>query len=94
MLSDDLKEEGMAREFVNRIQNLRKESGLEVTDKIHLKILKHNEINQAINKNKNYICSETLAGELDLVDEMKQNNGIAVELDDNVSTVISIEKLN
>ena len=94
VLSDDLKEEGMAREFVNRIQNLRKESGLEVTDKIHLKILKHNEINQAINKNKNYICSETLAGELDLVDEMKQNNGIAVELDDNVSTVISIEKLN
>ncbi len=93
-LSDELKEEGMAREFVNRIQNLRKESGLEVTDKIHLKILKHNEINQAINKNKNYICSETLAGELDLVDEMKQNNGVTVELEENVSTVISIEKLN
>ena len=93
-LSADLKEEGMAREFVNRIQNLRKESGLEVTDKIHLKILKHNEINEAINKNKNYICSETLAGKLDLVDEMKQNSGISVELDDNVSTEISIEKLN
>ncbi len=94
VLSDELKEEGMAREFVNRIQNLRKESGLEVTDKIHLKILKHNEINEAINKNKNYICSETLAGQLDLVDEMKQNNGITVELEENVSTVISIEKLN
>jgi isoleucyl-tRNA synthetase len=93
-LSDELKEEGMAREFVNRIQNLRKESGLEVTDKIHLKILKHNEINQAINKNKNYICSETLAGKLDLVDEMKQNSGVVVELEDEVSTMISIEKLN
>ncbi len=93
-LSDELKEEGMAREFVNRIQNLRKESGLEVTDKIHLKILKHNEINRAIDKNKNYICSETLAGKLDLVDEMKQNDGITVELEEEVSTIISIEKLN
>jgi len=93
-LSDELKEEGMAREFVNRIQNLRKESGLEVTDKIHLKILKHNEINQAIDNNKNYICSETLAGKLDLVDEMKQNDGVTVELENEVSTVISIAKLN
>jgi isoleucyl-tRNA synthetase len=93
-LSEELKKEGMAREFVNRIQNLRKESGLEVTDKIHLKILKHNEINEAINKNKNYICSETLAGKLDLVDEMEKNSGVVVELEDEVSTMISIEKLN
>ena len=93
-LSQELKEEGVAREFVNRIQNLRKESGLEVTDKIHLEILKHNEINEAINKNKNYICSETLAGKLDLVDEINQNGGIAIELEDNVSTVISIQKMN
>jgi isoleucyl-tRNA synthetase len=92
-LSPELKEEGMAREFVNRIQNLRKESGLEVTDKIHLKILKHNEINEAINKNKNYICLETLAGKLELVDEMKQNDGITVEIEEGISTVISIEKL-
>ena len=94
VLSPELKEEGMAREFVNRIQNLRKESGLEVTDKIHIKILKHNEINEAINKNKNYICSETLAGKLDLMDELIKDKGVAVELEDNVSTVISIEKLN
>lgn len=93
-LTDELKAEGMAREFVNRIQNMRKESGLEVNDKIHLKILKHKEINQAINNNKNYICSETLAGQLELVDEMKQNQGISVELDNDVSTVISIEKMN
>ena len=93
-LSDELKAEGLAREFVNRIQNLRKESGFEVTNKIHIKILKHNEINEAINQNKNYICSETLAGQLELVDEMKQNQGISVELDNDVTTVISIEKLN
>ena len=94
VLSDDLKEEGMAREFVNRIQNLRKESGLEVTDKIHIRILKHNEINQAINNNKNYICSETLAGQLDLVEELEQNEGVSVDLENDVTTVISIQKLN
>jgi len=93
-ISPELKEEGIAREFVNRIQNMRKDSGLEVTDKIHLKILSHNEINNAVNNNKDYICSETLAGRLDLVEELKQNEGLSVELEENISTVISIEKLN
>lgn len=93
-LSEELKEEGIAREFVNRIQNLRKDSGLEVTDKIHLKILSHQEINNAVNNNKDYICSETLAGQLDLVDELKQNEGISVEFDNDVTTLISLEKLN
>ncbi len=92
-LSEELKEEGIAREFVNRIQNLRKDSGLEVTDKIHLKILSHDEINNAVNNNKDYICSETLAGQLDLVKELKQNEGISVDFDNDVTTVISIEKL-
>jgi isoleucyl-tRNA synthetase len=92
-ISPELREEGIAREFVNRIQNLRKDSGLEVTDKIHLKILSHQEINNAVNNNKDYICSETLAGQLDLVEELKQNEGISVEFDNNVTTVICIEKL-
>ncbi|MCO6501251.1 MAG: isoleucine--tRNA ligase [Vicingus serpentipes] len=93
-LTEDLKAEGIAREFVNRIQNLRKESGLEVTDKIHLKIVQHNEINNAINENKNYICSETLAGQLDIVDGLDNNEGIEVELEKDVTTLISIKKLN
>ncbi|MDF1673650.1 MAG: isoleucine--tRNA ligase [Vicingaceae bacterium] len=93
-LNEELKEEGIAREFVNRIQNLRKDSGLEVTDKIHLKILSHSEINNAVNNNKDYICSETLAGQLDLVEELKQNEGISVEFDNDVTTLISLEKLN
>ncbi len=92
-ITENLREEGIAREFVNRIQNLRKDSGLEVTDKIHLKILNHSEINNAVNNNKDYICSETLAGQLDLVDELKQNEGISVELDEDVSTLISLQKL-
>jgi isoleucyl-tRNA synthetase len=92
-ISQELKEEGIAREFINRIQNLRKDSGFEVNDKISLKILQHSEINEAIIKNKNYICSETLAAELNLVDELEQNKGVVVELDENVSTMMSVEKI-
>jgi isoleucyl-tRNA synthetase len=92
-ISQDLKEEGIAREFINRIQNLRKDSGFEVNDKISLKILQHSEINEAIIKNKNYICSETLATELNLVEELEQNKGVVVELDENVSTMMSVEKV-
>lgn len=91
-ISKALKEEGIAREFVNRIQNLRKDSGYEVTDKIVLKILQHNEINDAINNNKNYICSETLASELEVVNEL--DNGVSVEIDQHLSTLIAIEKFN
>ena len=91
-ISKELKEEGIAREFVNRIQNLRKDSGFEVTDKIALKILQHNEINEAINNNKNYICTETLTSRLDVVSEL--NEGVSVEIDQNLSTLIAIEKFN
>ncbi|GAB4251519.1 MAG: isoleucine--tRNA ligase [Vicingaceae bacterium] len=93
-INTTLKEEGLAREVVNRIQNIRKNNGYDVTDYIKLKI-KHNElINSAINNNKDYICSETLTKQLEIVPDLKQNEGIEVELDENVSTVISIEKLN
>ena len=61
-ITDDLKHEGIARELVNRIQNLRKENQFEVTDKISCYIEKTNELEIAVQKNFNYICSETLAG--------------------------------
>jgi isoleucyl-tRNA synthetase len=93
-LNDELKDEGIAREFVNRIQNLRKDRGFEVTDKITLEIQEHDAINGAINNNLNYICSETLATSLQLVAEVKPENKLLVEVDENVSTFISIERLN
>ena len=91
-LDDALRFEGIAREFVNRIQNLRKDSGLEVTDKINLKIQRDDRINQAVESNIKYICSETLAEDLVLLDVVE--GGAAVELDEQISTKISIEKLN
>jgi isoleucyl-tRNA synthetase len=68
-LSPELKNEGIAREFVNRVQNLRKELDFEVTDKIQILVETHNEISDAITDFKDYICCEVLANELKLSKE-------------------------
>ena len=91
-LTDDLKQEGLARELVNRIQNLRKDSGFEVTDKIRLKIEKLDYLNQAIENNYSYICSETLAESLELVDTIENNDKVVIELTDEYKTGVKIEK--
>ena len=91
-ISRALKNEGIAREFVNRIQNLRKESGLEVTDRIELKIKSDDKINLAINDNLNYICSETLANSLDLVEEVKGEK-LVFEVEEGVSTELALSKV-
>ncbi len=93
-ITEKLKEEGVARELINRIQNLRKDSNFEVTDKINIQIKKHNEINSSVNNNISYICTETLAKSLKLVDDIQQKNKTVVDLTDNISTEIFIEKLN
>ena len=91
-VSEELKQEGIAREFINRIQNLRKDSGFEVTDKILLSIQKHNLINEAINIHKDFICSQTLANSIILLDNLDPNTAKQVEIDDEISTFIKIEK--
>jgi isoleucyl-tRNA synthetase len=93
-ISDALKQEGLARELVNRIQNLRKDKGLDVTDRILVKIQQNEVLNTAINNNLNYICSETLTGDLQLVQTLSTATATAVEVDEKISTLISIEKLN
>ena len=67
-LNDELKAEGMARELINRIQNLRKDKGFELTDRIRIQLEKHDGIEPAVEKFGDYITSETLAVQLDLVD--------------------------
>jgi isoleucyl-tRNA synthetase len=93
-LSVSLKEEGLARELVNRIQNLRKDSGLDVTDKILVKIQQNDALDTAIQNNLNYICAETLTGDLQVVKNLSAATANSVEVDELVSTLISIEKLN
>ena len=88
-VTDDLRKEGIARELVNRIQNLRKDSGFEVTDRIDVKLQKDEQIINAVNNNLEYIKTETLTEELEIID--KVNNGIEITFDD-VNTRLFIQK--
>ncbi len=91
-ISPALRSEGIARELVNRIQNLRKDSGLEVTDKIILHVEKQGEIEAAVVSNKNYICEETLAQELLLKEMINEANAQTIEVEEGVFTKIFIKK--
>ncbi|MAU17716.1 MAG: isoleucine--tRNA ligase [Muricauda sp.] len=88
-IDDILRKEGIARELVNRIQNLRKESGFEVTDKIDIKILKDGFVENAVSSNEEYIKTETLTAELNF--EEKLEEGIAIAFDE-VNTKLFIQK--
>lgn len=66
-ITEELKSEGIARELINRVQNLRKDSGLEVTDRIVLKVDTTNEIQQAIQSNMQYVCNEVLANKVEFL---------------------------
>ena len=88
-LNDALKNEGIARELVNRIQNLRKDSGFEVTDKIEVQIQRDGKIEQAVIDNLDYIKLETLTAKLEVAEQV--TNGIAITFDD-VETKLAIKK--
>ena len=89
-ISDHLLEEGIARELVNRIQNMRKDAGLEVTDRITLSIAKSETIESAVASNKAYICGETLADDI-LICEVEPKNAVPVEFDE-IKTYIAFTK--
>lgn len=89
-MSDELKNEGIARELVNRIQNLRKDSGLEVTDRIALKVQKAEGLEDAISQNKSYITTETLTETLELADGLTEGQEISF---DDINTKIYLEKV-
>ena len=90
-LSEELKEEGLAREFINRVQSLRKDKGFEVTDKVAIWVEKNDLITSSIKNNFTYICEETLAEKLNY-EETIISNAVRVELIDGISITISLEK--
>ena len=92
-VTEELKQEGIAREFINKIQNLRKESNFEVTDRINLVILEHEKINDAVLNHKDYICTQTLANKLNLVNSINDSEAKEVEIDKDVIIRILVEKL-
>ena len=90
-VTPELREEGLAREFVNRIQNLRKDKGYEVTDRIKL-LVENNELtNNALINFNDYICSETLA-DLNFTEKVEHNGIEEVELLEGVSVALVISK--
>jgi isoleucyl-tRNA synthetase len=88
-ISEELKEEGIARELVNRIQNIRKDSGFEVTDKIKVHLQKNFELEKAVKANEAYIKSETLTQTMVFEDNI--SNGTEIEFDE-IKTKIAITK--
>ena len=91
-VTEQLREEGIARELINRIQNFRKDSNFEVTDKIIVKIEKQDKIISSINNNISYICAETLAVSLELIDKIDSADFVEIELIDDINTRMLISK--
>ncbi|WP_442589998.1 isoleucine--tRNA ligase [Pedobacter sp. AW31-3R] len=88
-LTDELKQEGLSRELINRIQNLRKELNFEVTDRITVNLQNDNLITAAVEQNKAYICAEVLADQITLLTQIDNGNKIVIE---DVELHISITK--
>jgi isoleucyl-tRNA synthetase len=93
-ITEELRQEGIAREFINRIQNLRKDSDFDVTDKIKLEIMMHDSINDAVLAHKEYIGSQTLAVSVELVEKLAESEAKAVEIEQGVESFIKIEKVS
>ena len=88
-VTEELRREGIDRELVNRIQNIRKSSGFEITDKIKITISKNTQTDDAVNEYNTYICNQVLGTSLDLADEVK--DGTELNFDD-FSLFVSVIK--
>ncbi len=88
-ITDELKSEGIAREFINRVQNLRKDKGFDLTDKIKIQLTKDCPYLQEIQSNEAHISAEVLANEISFVEKLENTDSIEIE---DVSFEIHIEK--
>ena len=89
-ITTDLEHEGNAREFVNRIQKIRKDSGFDLTDRIEVKVNASNGLRQSLAQFNTYICAEILADKLEIVPEMQ--DGTEIEINDVSLKVIVLKK--
>jgi len=89
-ITPELVQEGNAREFINRIQKIRKDSGFDVTDRIDVKVSDNNGIKDSLAKFNNYICAEILADKLELASDI--DDGTEIEINDNILKVIVLKK--
>jgi isoleucyl-tRNA synthetase len=92
-ITEELRQEGMARELINRIQNIRKESGFDVTDKIEVLIEKHELINEAVENHGNYIGSQTLASSILLKDTLENQASKRIDIDEDIFINIRVTRV-
>jgi isoleucyl-tRNA synthetase len=92
-VTDELRYEGIAREFINRIQNIRKESGFDVTDKINIMIEDHDLVREAVKRHASYIGSQTLAAKVTVVNNFTDGNVREVEIDDVVVKIAVVRNI-
>jgi isoleucyl-tRNA synthetase len=92
-ITEELRQEGVARELINRIQNIRKESGFDVTDKIEVLIENHELINRAVETHGKYIGSQTLAKNVSLVDHLENNGSKRIDIDEDIYINIRVRRL-
>jgi len=91
-ITDELRQEGIARELINRIQNIRKESGFNVTDKVVITLQRHDALNAAVENYRDYIANQTLASAITLAGNVTGDNVREIELGEEVKTKIKVEK--
>ena len=89
-VTEELRKEGLARELVNRVQNIRKSSGFDITDKVNITILSNEAIDAAVVEYKEYISNQVLAASIEIADEAVSD---AVELDfEDFKLLVKVEK--
>jgi len=88
-LTDELKKEGIARELINRIQNIRKSSDFEVTDRIKVQISSNEQVSSSLAQFKDYVATEVLADEINVVADV---SGESIDINDDISVIIGVAK--
>jgi len=89
-LTPELVQEGVARDIVNRVQNLRKDRDYQLTDRIRVKIQAADGVEEAVKNNMSYICSEVLADKLEVMEKLDVTSAVEIELEDNLKTMIDV----
>ena len=89
-ITDELREEGLARELVNRIQNIRKTNGFEITDKIRIQISENEVVKSAMNKWESYILTQTLAESIEFTNLVE--DGVSLDMED-MDLTMSVKKI-
>jgi isoleucyl-tRNA synthetase len=92
-ITEELRQEGVARELINRIQNIRKESGFDVTDKIEVQIEKHELISAAVETHGKYIGSQTLAKNVSLTDKLENHGSKRIDIDEDTYINIRVSRV-